>query len=105
MDSNTSWAALTYVASSNDAIASRLPLSWTSLVGLGLLGYVSLCSVLRFQRIRHLQSRLNYPDRQSLSRMTVSDAQEILNSIAKHDCPTMYDFSLRLALIRVSVVA
>lgn len=101
MDANVSWASFSY---GEDVLASKLPLSWKSVIGFGVVGYLSLCSALRFQRVRRMQSRLKFTDRRSLSRMTVENAQEILKASINLDCPLIYDFSLRLALIKTYAV-
>lgn len=68
---------------------------------LGIIGYSLLCSTLRPLRIRRLQARLGYTDRESLSRMSIEDAQFIAGHIARFEMPLFYDLSLRLALLRV----
>lgn len=102
-----------YVANrgSNESIAQaeqwlRRPGSaismWSiSAVFVGLAGYIALCSLLRFRRLESLQSKFNYTDRASLSRMTNQDAFEIVYNMAHWEFPLMYDVALRLALFQV----
>lgn len=75
--------------------------SWVSVAVVGVLGYLTLCQALRFRHIKALQAQLNYPDRASLSRMTVHDAQKIINFLYYQEFPLFYDLSLRFALFKV----
>ncbi|VUC33320.1 unnamed protein product [Clonostachys rosea] len=74
--------------------------SWVPVAVVGVLGYLTLCRVLRFRNIQALRSQLNYPDRASLSRMTVHDAQKIINFLYYKEFPLFYDLSLRFALFK-----
>lgn len=49
-----------------------------------------------------MRKRLNYPDRESLSRMTNEDAQKIVYYLSIYEFPVLYDFSLRYAIFKVS---
>lgn len=68
----------------------------------GFLGYVGLCSALRFQRINSLQKKYGFTTRESLSRMTNDEAQQISLMAAQYEFPLFYDLALRVALFRVS---
>lgn len=68
----------------------------------GFLGYVGLCSALRFQRINRLQKKYGFTTRESLSRMTNDEAQQISLMAAQYEFPLFYDLALRVALFRVS---
>lgn len=48
-----------------------------------------------------MRKRLNFPDRESLSRMTNEDAQKIVSYISTYEFPLLYDFSLRYAIFKV----
>ncbi|KAL6696128.1 hypothetical protein J3F84DRAFT_373119 [Trichoderma pleuroticola] len=92
-------------ASSGDGLASRLGLSpWVLYSAAGFTAYALLCSSLRFQRLRTMRKRLNYPDRESLSRMTNEDAQKIVSYISLYEFPLLYDFSLRYAIFKTYAV-
>ncbi len=45
---------------------------------------------------------LGFPDRASLARMTVEDAQTIVKITATYEFPFSYDLALRFALFKVS---
>jgi hypothetical protein len=95
-------ASTSHLPREDDVSDQSLPLSWPSTLILISLGYLALCSMLRFQRINRLQNRLGFTDRLSLNRMTVADAQEILRTSINYDFPLIYDLSLRFALIKVT---
>lgn len=67
----------------------------------GLVGYVALCSALRFRRINSTQARLGLKTRESLARMTIAEAQMISKQMMYWEFPIFYDLSLRLALLKV----
>lgn len=79
-----------------------LPASWRTILIVSSVSYVALCSLLRFRRINNVRSRYNFPDRESLSRMSNQEAHEILKVIVYFEFPTFYDLALRFALFRVS---
>jgi hypothetical protein len=62
--------------------------------------YIVLCSILRFQRRDTMQRKFNYPDRQSLSRMTNADAQAITVYLLELEFPKMYYTSIQFALFK-----
>ncbi|PTB66320.1 hypothetical protein BBK36DRAFT_1118662 [Trichoderma citrinoviride] len=87
--------------SNGDGLAGRLGTSpWVLCSVAGFALYAALCSSLRFRRLKTMRKQLNYPDRESLSRMTNEDAQKIVNIISIYEFPTLYDFSLRYAIFR-----
>ncbi|KAL4736097.1 hypothetical protein BDV11DRAFT_207913 [Aspergillus similis] len=69
-------------------------------VGATVLAYLVLCSTLRHRRARRQAKRLNYPDRQSLSRMTNVEAQAIIQEMAEWEFPTTFTKSLQFALFK-----
>ncbi|EHK15613.1 uncharacterized protein TRIVIDRAFT_74437 [Trichoderma virens Gv29-8] len=93
------------VASSGDGLASRLGLSpWLLYSIAGFTCYAILCSSLRFQRLKTMRKRLNFPDRESLSRMSNEDAQKIVSYISLYEFPLLYDFSLRYAIFKTYAI-
>lgn len=80
----------------NATLASRLPF-----VALVLMGYIAVCSSLRFKRVESLQKRLGFQARDSLSRITNTQARDIVYSAASYEFPLFYDLALRVALFRV----
>ncbi|KAF4967184.1 hypothetical protein FSARC_5217 [Fusarium sarcochroum] len=110
MESHISLADLNSNASASESLHTDssvifAPTSWSGPIILGVfLGYVTLCSLVRFSRVNSLQSRLGFKDRASLSRMTNQDAFEIVNSIAQFDFPLFYDLAVRLALFETYAV-
>lgn len=75
--------------------------SWTKILTVSSISYVVLCSLLRFRRIKNVQSRYNFPDRASLARMTNQEAHEIVRTVIYYEFPLFYDLSLRFALFKV----
>jgi hypothetical protein len=89
-------------SSQSELLISFAPTSWSGPIILGaLLGYVVLCSLLRFSRINSLRSKLRLYDRASLSRMTNQDAFQVVQNIARFEFPLFYDLAVRLALFEV----
>ncbi|KAF5022796.1 hypothetical protein F66182_5138 [Fusarium sp. NRRL 66182] len=81
------------------------PTSYSGPILLGaFLGYVALCSLVRFSRLNSTRSRLGFSDRKSLGRMTNQDAFEIVNTIAQLEFPLFYDLAVRLALFQTYAV-
>lgn len=71
--------------------------------GLSLVAaYPVLVSLLRFQRLRSLHSRYNFPTRASMANMTLQQAWEIQKSMAQLEFPFIYIKALQFALFRVS---
>ncbi|KAH6606832.1 c6 finger domain-containing [Trichoderma cornu-damae] len=74
---------------------------WLLCLVAGLIAcYAVLCSSVRFRRLNTMRKRLNFPDRESLSRMTNEDAQKIVHNLAVYEFPLLYDFSLRYAIFK-----
>lgn len=67
-----------------------------------LIAYVSLCSSLRHRRLAKMRQRFGLNDRASLSRMTNSQAQEIMKTVLFYEFPAMYEMGLLFSLFRVS---
>lgn len=95
-----------------DAMASSLLTKdgwWSShgyapVVVLGFISYAGLCSLLRFRRIEKLKRRLNITDRDSLSRMTNDQAQEICLILGSYEFPKFYDLAMQVALLKVGLL-
>ncbi|KAM5351262.1 hypothetical protein ACJ41O_003985 [Fusarium nematophilum] len=82
-----------------DLIDTLRPTSWSGSIFLtGFIGYVLLCSLLRFWRIKSVLSRYGFHDRKSLGRMTNQEAHEIAKNTIYLEFPLFYDLSVRLAL-------
>lgn len=50
-----------------------------------------------------MRRRFNYPDRESLSRMTNEDAQKIVHAVSVYEFPMLYDLSLKYAIFKVGL--
>lgn len=73
--------------------------------GLSIIAaYPVLVSLLRFQRLRSLHSRYNFPTRASMASMTLQQAWEIQKTMAQLEFPFIYIKALQFALFRVSGV-
>lgn len=48
-----------------------------------------------------MRRRFNYPDRESLSRMTNEDAQKIVHAVSVYEFPLLYDLALKYAIFKV----
>ncbi|KAL7792518.1 hypothetical protein V8C37DRAFT_380582 [Trichoderma ceciliae] len=92
-------------AGGSDGLASQLGLSpWLLYSVAGFTCYAILCSSVRFKRLNAMRKRLNFPDRESLSRMTNEDAQQIVNYLSTYEFPLLYDFSLRYAIFKTYAI-
>lgn len=50
-----------------------------------------------------MRRRFNYPDRESLSRMTNEDAQKIVHAVSVYEFPLLYDLALKYAIFKVGL--
>ena len=50
-----------------------------------------------------MHKKFNFPTKQSLSRMTNVEAQQIVQYVAELEFPKLFETSLQFALFRVSV--
>ena len=64
--------------------------------------YLLVVHILRCQRARSLERKYAPEGRKSFRRMTADDAQEILKTLAELEFPSLYGFSMVVALFRVS---
>jgi hypothetical protein len=76
-------------------------LSWPAVVAVVLVLYISLCSFLRFRQLSKIRSRHKFPDRESVSRMTGTEAQAIIESAYTYEFPLFFGLSLTYALFKV----
>ncbi|KAI1440997.1 hypothetical protein F5Y02DRAFT_431580 [Annulohypoxylon stygium] len=79
-------------------IISSIP--WKQIIIPASLLYVGLCRTLRFQRENGLRRKLGYPDRASLARMTVVDAQEIIKFLNVWETPLFQFLALEFGLFK-----
>jgi len=75
--------------------------SWTPYISLAGILYLLLCSYLRFQRRDAMQKKYNFPTKESFSKMTNVQAQEIAAYMNELEFPRLYEASLQFALFRV----
>lgn len=66
--------------------------------------YVLLCQLLRFRRVKNMQSHYGFTDRASLSRMTNDEAHAISKKISQLEFPTIYELGVRVALFKVDCI-
>jgi hypothetical protein len=76
-------------------------LLWTILVMQSLLVYALLCRSLRMQRRNAMHKKFGYKDRESLSKMTTVDAQEIMTYLRQLEFPRIFRSSLQFAMFKV----
>ncbi|KAL7921236.1 hypothetical protein ACQKWADRAFT_327748 [Trichoderma austrokoningii] len=87
--------------SAGGAFISQLGLSpWFVYSVASLAFYPTICSSLRFQRLKSMRRRFNYLDRDSLSRMTNEDAQKIVHAVSVYEFPLLYDLALKYAIFK-----
>ena len=82
---------------SRDAVA----MPWKTALVLGMLAYLVLVYVFRFQRAKALQKRYAPAGRESFRSMTADDAQAIIKTLAELEFPSLYGFSMLMSLFRV----
>ncbi|KAI1088650.1 hypothetical protein F5B19DRAFT_413547 [Rostrohypoxylon terebratum] len=73
---------------------------WKQIIIPAALLYVGLCRALRFRRENGLRRKLGYPDRASLARMTVVDAQEIIKFLNVWEMPLFQFLALEFGLFK-----
>lgn len=74
---------------------------YVPMVVVGLIGYVGLCSLLRYRRVNALQEQFGLTDRKSLSQMTNEQARQICMKLADSEFPYFYNMALQVALMKV----
>ncbi|OAA65910.1 hypothetical protein SPI_02697 [Niveomyces insectorum RCEF 264] len=74
--------------------------SWPTVLFAVFAGYVLLCSALRFRFERAMRRKFPYPDRASLARMTLDDAQAILGYIIQYEFPYLYKLSIQFGIFK-----
>jgi hypothetical protein len=93
--SHTTTANFVDIPSSRLSLVS--PSVWLTLFAV----YAMFCSLLRFRLEKAMRGRFNYPDRDSLARMTNDDAQAIVKYILDQEFPFMFKTSLQFAIFKV----
>ncbi|KAI1499035.1 hypothetical protein F5X99DRAFT_298089 [Biscogniauxia marginata] len=74
--------------------------SWRHYLVPAVVGYLTLCRVLRFRAEKAIRRKLGYTDIESLARMTSTDAQVILNFLTHYEFPLYSELSLQFALFK-----
>ena len=89
-----------------DLASLKLPRgwSWTTVAIPSFMVYTLLCNYLRMQRRNAKQKKFGYSTRESLSRMTNVDAQEIMIYLGQLEFPRLYVASLQFALFKVFIL-
>ncbi|KAI0547015.1 hypothetical protein F4679DRAFT_555536 [Xylaria curta] len=89
----------------NMDIATLLPplSSWKDYVVPAVIGYVALCRALRYRGEKRLRRRMGFPEgggREALSRMTNSQAQQIIKYLSSYEFPEFHLLSLQFGLFK-----
>ena len=94
-------AVLMLLTRTHSDVIEILQSRWKLLLIPCILVYLLLVRVLRFQRAKSLEKRYAPCGRESFRRMTADDAQAILKTLAELEFPSLYGFSMVVALFRV----
>ncbi|KAH8811511.1 hypothetical protein F5884DRAFT_278691 [Xylogone sp. PMI_703] len=74
---------------------------WLAVLSALVIGYLTLCHLLRYRRLNAMRERYKqYADRSSLSKMTGDDAQKIMMYLFELEFPAAFSISLGFALFR-----
>jgi hypothetical protein len=84
--------------------SSQSGTSWSPYIILALILYPMLCSYLRFQRRDAMHKKFNFPTKDSFSKMTNVEAQEIITYLGELEFPKIYEISLQFALFQVGLL-
>ncbi|KAI0098734.1 hypothetical protein GGR51DRAFT_537277 [Nemania sp. FL0031] len=79
---------------------SCFPTSANSIILLVFILYVTLCTALRFRKMRSVANNFGYSTRASLARMTVDDAYQIQRWLAEQEFPKVFSASVFFALFK-----
>ena len=71
-------------------------------LALCVLAYLFLVHILRYRRASSLERKYAPGGKKSFRNMTADDAQAILKTLAELEFPSLYGFSMVVALFRVS---
>jgi hypothetical protein len=63
-----------------------------------LLAYPFIQQYLRYQRLKAMEKKYNYPTRQDLAKMTDKEAWEIIANMAEFEFCTMFEKGMNLVL-------
>lgn len=77
------------------------PLMTKQTVAFALVAYLGTVRLFRYRRESTLRARFGYHDRQSLARMTNTEAQLIIKAMASYEFPVMHALSMEFALFKV----
>ena len=77
-------------------------IAWLLLGTTVFASYALLCNALRFRRRDQLQKKYGYFDRESMARMTTTEAQEIIKTMSESEWPLVFMTSLEFALFKVN---
>jgi len=84
---------------SKDLLAATY--KWHFAWGLAICGFLLLVRLLRYRGRDRWTAKLNYPNRASLSRMTLADAHSIKLSLAELEFPAVFLTSVFFAIFKV----
>lgn len=73
---------------------------WTLLILPTILGYISLVSILRYQRVKAMHRKFRCSTRESFSTMTVDDAHAIHNYLVYLEFPKVFSTATKFALFK-----
>ena len=74
---------------------------WAWLIIPGLMAYMAIVRLLRYQRARNIPLKHGLPDRASYACMTNDQAQAILKDLTELEFPKVFGFSVIFALFKV----
>jgi hypothetical protein len=100
MNSNTYTTRDAFASWTSRHALKSFPYSWSSILAILVFAYPLLASKLRFRRIDAVHQKRGYSTRDSMAKMTDTEAHEILKLISDVEFPTMFEKGLQLALFR-----
>ncbi|OTA98099.1 hypothetical protein M426DRAFT_326255 [Hypoxylon sp. CI-4A] len=98
--SDTAAAAAVLPQQSLWGVFSSASASWMPFLVPTALAYITICRAMRFRREHALRSRLGYPDRASLKRMTVAEAQQVIEFMNAWEMPLLQFLALEFGLFK-----
>ena len=81
------------------------PELWIKLLLFWVLIWLNLVRFARYQRARDLEKKYAPLGRESFRNMTADDAQAVLKTLAELEFPSLYGFSMVVALFRVRSIS
>ena len=79
------------------------PKQWPLLVPFGLVIYLALVRLLRFQRAQQLPRKFQMTRRDTFKTMTADQAQDVLKYLTELEFPKFMGFSIVFALFKVDL--